>query len=290
MEKRVYITLILLLMLLPLTVSAQRTQKVEGEYTYYASKDESIATAKAKALEFAKNKAIGRAFGTVISQTTTQTESYDDGEEHVHFAQLSQTEVRGEWIEDTATPTYKVELIDDEIVVHCKVSGVAREHSNKAIDFEAIVLRNYPELKDANTKFKDGDDMYLYFDSPATGYVAVYLVDEEQKAYCLLPYRQDTDGQQKVLGSKEYTFFSIDKALSDKNIVDEYYLPTDKAIERDKIYVIFSRKPFTKAVDHQLREGIPRELSYKDFQHWLGRQRANDPEMGVKVIHIEITK
>ena len=162
MGKRVYITLILLLMLLPLTVSAQRTQKVEGEYTYYASKDESIATAKAKALEFAKNKAIGRAFGTVISQTTTQTESYDDGEEHVHFAQLSQTEVRGEWIEDTATPTYKVELIDDEIVVHCKVSGVAREHSNKAIDFEAIVLRNYPELKDANTKFKDGEDMLRY--------------------------------------------------------------------------------------------------------------------------------
>ena len=93
-----------------------------------------------------------------------------------------------------------------------------------------------------------------------------------------------------MLGSKEYTFFSVDKALSEKNIVDEYYLPTDKAIERDKIYVIFSRKPFTKAVDHQLREDIPRELSYKDFQHWLGRQRANDPEMGVKVIHIEITK
>lgn len=290
MEKRVYITLILLLMLLPLTVSAQRTQKVEGEYTYYASNNESMATAKAKAQEYARNQAIGKAFGTVISQVTSQTESYDDGEEHTHFAQLSQTEVKGEWMEDTRNPEYTVEIIDDDIVIHCKVYGLAREHSNKTVDFEAIVLRNHPELKDANTLFKNGDDMYLYFESPATGYVAVYLVDEEQKAYCLLPYRHDSDGQQKVSGGEEYIFFSTDKATEEKRIVDEYYLPTDKAIERDKIYVIFSRKSFTKAVDHQNREGIPRELSYQDFQQWLGRQRANDPEMGVKVIHIEITK
>ena len=60
--------------------------------------------------------------------------------------------------------------------------------------------------------------------------------------------------------------------------------------ERNKIYVIFSKKPFTKAVDHKVSDALPKQLSYADFSHWLGRQRAHDPEMGVKVMHVEIKK
>ena len=277
-------------LLLPMTLSAQRVKKVCGEYTYYAEGCESLNDAKMRALEGAKMKAIGDEFGTVISQSTSQSESLDDGVEHSFFSQLNSTEVKGEWLEDLGEAKYEISFVDNMLVVKCEICGHARETSNKAVEFEATILRNHPELKDAETHFKHNDDMYLHFQSPTNGYVAVYLVDETPDAFCLLPYLNDGDGQQKVKGGKDYIFFSIDKAETEKNIVDEYTLNCSAPIERNKIYVIFSKKPFTKAVDHQVKEGLPKQLSYAEFSHWLGRQRAHDEEMGVKVMHVEIRK
>lgn len=282
--------LFVMLMLVPMTMSAQRVKKVCGEYTYYAEGHESLNEAKMKALEAAKMEAIAKEFGTVISQSTSQEESLDDGVEHSFFAQLNSTEVKGEWIEDIGEPQYKISYTDDMLIVKCSVCGNARETTNKAVEFEATILRNHPELKDAEVHFHSNDDMFLHFQSPASGYIAVYLIDESHNAFCLLPYMNDVDGQQLVKGGKEYIFFSIDRAETEKNIVDEYTLTCSNVIERNKVYVIFSKKPFTKAVDHQVSEGLPKQLGYAEFSHWLGRQRAHDPEMGVKVMHIEIKK
>ena len=237
--------LVLCLLFCPLTMIAQRVKKVCGEYTYYAEGNESINEAKMKALEAAKMKAIADEFGTVITQSTSQSESLDDGREHTFFSQLNSSEVKGEWLEDLGKPKYEISYTDD---------------------------------------------MFLYFQAPSNGYVAVYLVDEAPNAYCLLPYSGDTDGQQIIKGGKEYIFFSISKAVVEKELVDEYTLTCADIIERNKIYVIFSKKPFTKAVDHKVSDALPKQLGYAEFSHWLGRQRAHDPEMGVKVMHIEIKK
>lgn len=282
--------LVLCLLFCPLTMIAQRVKKVCGEYTYYAEGNESINEAKMKALEAAKMKAIADEFGTVITQSTSQSESLDDGREHTFFSQLNSSEVKGEWLEDLGEPKYEISYTDDMLIVKCNICGNARETTNKAAEFEAIILRNHPEMKDASVKFRDGDDMFLYFQAPSNGYVAVYLVDEAPNAYCLLPYSGDTDGQQIIKGGKEYIFFSISKAVVEKELVDEYTLTCADIIERNKIYVIFSKKPFTKAVDHKVSDALPKQLGYAEFSHWLGRQRAHDPEMGVKVMHIEIKK
>lgn len=282
--------LIFLLLLLPLSISAQRVKKICGEYTYYAEGNESLNEAKMKALEGAKMQAIADEFGTVISQNTSQSESFDNGVEHSFFSQLNSTEVKGEWIEDLSEPKYEISFTDNMLIVHCSICGNARETSNKSIDFKASILRNHTDLKDADVHFRSNDDMYLHFQAPSNGYIAVYLVDESPNAFCLLPYSNDSDGQQKVKGGKEYIFFSTEKAETEKHLVDEYTLTCNSDIERNKIYVIYSKEPFTKAVDQIVAEGLPRQLSYTDFSHWLGRQRAHDPEMGVKVMHIEIKK
>lgn len=291
-ESSIVITRILLamFMVIPMTLSAQKVKKVCGEYTYYAEGNESLNEAKTRALEAAKMQAIADEFGTVISQSTSQEESLDDGIEHSFFSQLNSSEVKGEWLENIGEPKYEISYTDNMLVVKCNICGNARKTTNSAIEFEATILRNHPELKDAEVHFHNNDDMFLHFQSPASGYVAVYLVDESHNAFCLLPYMNDVDGQQKVKGGKDYIFFSIDKAETEKNIVDEYTLTCSNAIERNKIYVIFSKKPFTKAVDHQVDKGLPKQLGYAEFSHWLGRQRAHDPEMGVKVMHVEIKK
>lgn len=277
------------LFLFPLTLCAQRIQKVCGEYTYYAEGNQSPNDAKRAALEGAKLQAIAQEFGTVISQSTTQKETAANGAESSYFSQLNASEVKGEWLEDVGEPEYKVDYVQDMLVVKCKVCGKARELSNEAADFTATVLRNGTEAKFADVNFRNGDDMFLLFRAPTDGYVAVYLVDETPAAYCLLPYMSNANGQQAIRHDKEYIFFSSGKA-SKGEAVDEYTLTCSSDMERNQVYVIFSPKPFTKALDSQVKEALPRQLSFEDFQKWLGTCRKRDAKMGVKVMHIEINK
>ena len=279
-----------ILLLLPLLSYAQRVKQVCGEYTYYAEGNESPNQAKLKAWEGAKVEALAREFGTIVSQSTTQSETLANGEENTYFSQLSSTEVKGEWLEDVGEPEYEVEFVDDMLVVKCRACGKARELSNVAVDFEAVVLRNGTEKKFADVGFRGGDDMYLLFRSPVDGYVAAYLVDETPVAYCLLPYIDDADGQQPVEHGREYIFFSEAKAEEESGKVDEYTLTCGSDIERNRLYVIFSPEPFTKALDTQVSDALPRQLSYEDFSKWLGTCRKRDKKMGVKVMYIEIKK
>ena len=280
----------LLAVALPLGVCAQRVQKVCGEYTYYAEADESAGEAKMRAAEGARLQAIATEFGTVIAQSTVQSESLINGEEQSWFSQLSSSEVKGEWLEDVGEPKYEIEYVQDMLVVKCSVCGRARETSNLAAEFEAAVLRNGTERKYCDTKFRPGDDMYLHFQAPADGYIAVYLIDETPEAYCLLPYAADADGQQTVEAGREYVFFSAAKAVAERELVDEYTLTCGGEVERNRLYVIYSKQPFTKAMDSRTDEALPGRLGYEEFSRWLTKRRTRDPEMGVKVMHLEIRK
>lgn len=281
--------LLLAVMLFPLTLCAQRVQKVCGEFTYYAEGNQSANDAKHAALEAAKLQAIANEFGTVITQSNVQKETSTNGEESTYFSSLSASEVKGEWIEDIGEPTYEISFVQDMLVVKCKVCGRAREISNEAVDFTATILRNGTEAKFADVNFHNGDDMFLLFRSPSDGYVAAYLIDETPSAYCLLPYMNNARGQQAVKHNQEYVFFSPAKAPKGEQ-VDEYTLTCSNEIERNQVYVIFSPKPFTKALDSQVDDGLPRQLSYEDFSRWLSTCRKRDSKMGVKVMHIEIKK
>ena len=281
-------SIIVILLLLPQTVmQAQKVMQVCGEYTYYAEGNESPNQAKLKAWEGAKLQALAKEFGTVVSQSTTQSETMVNGQEQSYFSQLSSTEVKGEWLEDVGEPEYKVEFTDDMLVVRCRACGKARELSNEAVDFSATILRNGTEARFADVNFRNGDDMFLLFRSPADGYVAVYLVDATQTVYCLLPYMGNAAGQQSVRHNEEYIFFSPTHA-KEKGTVDEYTLTCNDGMERNQVYVIFSPQPFTKALDDQVDAGLPRQLEYEKFSRWLTSCRRRDPKMGVKVMHIEI--
>lgn len=274
----------------PVTLCAQRVQRVCGEYTYYAEGNQTPNEAKRTALEGARLQALADEFGTVISQSTTQQETLANGEEKTYFSQLNASEVKGEWLEDDGEPVYEISYVQDMLVVKCRVCGKARALSNEAVEFQATVLRNGTELKFADTHFRAGDDLYLHFKSPADGYVAVYLVDESMNAYCLLPYMVNADGQHPVKHGREYVFFSQQKAANPSETVDEYNLTVAQDVERNQVYVIFSPKSFTKALDSQLDSGLPRQLAFPDFQKWLSTCRKRDARMGVKVMHIEIKK
>ena len=205
--------------------------------------------------------------------------------------------LRGEWIEDTKTPLVERKNISEEGVMELEVTvwGKARGISNEASEFKALTLRNKPEIRHADTEFFEDDDLFLYFTAPTDGYVAAYLIDEKATAYCLLPYKNDEDGQQPVKHGKEYIFFSKEHAdPAEKGITDEIYITCDDPnVEHSQLYILFSPNPYKKAVDTEKlvedRE-LPRQLSYEDFTKWMGKLCARDQKMGRQIIPVTFRK
>jgi len=238
----------------------------------------------------AKAKALAEKFGTRIMQTTTSMASL----EYEKFFFITDGEVKGEWIEDTELPKYTFYDENNMQVVHVRVCGKARELTGTKIDFSAKVLRNGTEDRFENHEFKHGDDIYFSFRSPVAGYLAVYLVDDSETAYCLLPYMKDPTGKVKIKNGKDYIFFSAkhaDRAEADK--VDEYILTCKKEVEQNYLYVIFSPNEFTKANDKRRstdNELLPRELPFDDFQKWLTKKRVGDKDMRVDIKGLTIKK
>ena len=260
---------------------AQKTERVTAVYTYYAPEEVSIAEARRVALQRAQLQAIADAFGTIVTQTNATTVN--------SLLSLGASEVKGEWLRTDGEPEYEIAYEDGMLAVTVRVKGVIREIVNAAVDFQARVLCNGTEDRFEQDRFRNGDDLYLSFQSPVDGYLTVYLLDAEGTAYCLLPYRGDTGGRVAVKGNRRYVFSVDDVPAGEQGMVDEYVMTCGNREELNQIYVIFSPQLFTKAVDYA-GEGVqPRELPYEEFQQWLFNCRKQDREMRVEVKHIVIS-
>lgn len=289
MRFRLFITVCLFLF--ALSALAQRTEKVRAEYIYHAPENISLEEAKRIALERAKIQAIADEFGTIVSQSNTTMVSNRNGESSTDFFSLGGSEVKGEWIETIGEPSYDINYEQGMLVVKAIVSGRIREIVSAQIDIKAEVLCNGTDLKFARTDFKNGDDLYLYFQSPVDGYLAVYLLEEvSQMVYCLLPYKSSSEAVTPIEHDKPYVFFSAKHASDKAHLVDEYTMTCNSSVERNTIYVVFSSNEFTKANSYNVEVLLPQELSFEEFQKWLIRGRVKDKVMVVKRKYLTIKK
>ena len=293
MIKKVIISL--LLAIVSVSGFAQKVKTVEAEYTYYAPENVSLSEARRFALNQARLKAIGEEFGTIVAQTNlTHIETGEKSSSR--FSSYGSSDVKGEWIEDSDKPEYTESYEDGTLIVTCKVKGKAREIVSSKIDFQAKVLCNGTEDRFEGDQFKSGDELYLSFLSPVNGYLAVYLVDDDDQVQCLLPYTSQTNGIYQVEAGRKYILFSEKAAPRDQ--VDEYVLTANHDLEHNQVYVIFSPNQFVKAVDEASSRvadakgigGFPREVSFDDFHKWLAKCRRHDKDMCLKKILISVKK
>lgn len=283
------LTAAVLFSLVAFVAMADATRTVTGEFTYYGDENCTLKDARTKAIEGARINALAKAFGTTVSQSVISDESSRGGVENTFFASLSETEVKGEWINDIGEPELKISLDNDGMpIVWCRIKGLARELSNKAVEYEALVLRNGSDKRNADTHFRSGDDMRLYFKAPVDGYIAVYLAGEDRMVYTLLPYLSNEKGLVKVRHGREYVFFDQKLADPDHGIADEMCLVSNADIERDRIIILFSPNAFIKANDAYVDEKTPRSIPFNEFHKWLSKIRKNDPSLGYKQIDIII--
>ena len=289
---RHYIFVMILMLLGVATTSyAQRTRKVHGEYIYHAPENVSLEQAKKTALSRAQIQALGDEFGTVVAQHNATLMNNTNGSTQTDFTSLSSSDVKGEWLETIGEPKYEISYEQGMLVVKCSVTGKARAIVAKQNNYVAKILCNGIEDRNEGENFKSGDDLYLAYQSATKGYLAVYLIDDNKNAYCLLPYQSSKDGKVEVDANTRYVFFNQKTAqpLFNSSDVDEYTMTCDKASETNYIYIISSPNPFIKAIDNAV-EGLPRELKYDDFQKWLSKNRTADKDMQVEIKTIVVKK
>lgn len=258
---------------------AQRTAMVTAEYSYYAPENVSLEEAKRIALERARIQAIADEFGTVVSQNNTTVVANRNGETDSRFISFGGSDVKGEWIETIGEPEYTINYEQGMLEVACRVKGLIREIAMATYDTKVKLLRNGTDTRNESSDFHSGDDFYLWFKSPIDGYLAVYLVDAANTAFCLLPYRSQSDGIYRVAANQPYIFFSQATApIAERSLVDEYVMTCDGIAETNLLYIIFSPNPFTKASDGG-GGSLPRELDGDSFRQWVASARKQDLKM-----------
>lgn len=262
--------------------SAAAQKIISGSYVYRVPENISLNEARHRAVEKARVQALADTFGTIVDMTNYTSIRNSTDASSVDMISISESEVKGEWLADVDEPVCDVDFEDGQLIVTAKVKGKAREIKTAAIDFQAKVLRNGIENRHESYEFVSGDDLYMSFRSPISGYLAVYLWDGGKNAYCLVPYSSQAEGCFEVKAGKGYVLFSSKSAGNEisSNLVDEFNVTCSQANEMNMIYVLFSPNMFTKAMSDN--DGGLQEMDFKSFQKWLLRVRAQDEHMQVE--------
>jgi len=267
---------------------AQELLRTSGSAQMVLEDDMSKEELKEELRKAAKIDAIEREFGSLIEQES-RIEISEGGSS---FDVVGERYLKGEWLktihENLSEEYRKVKgkgRKDYEVRMSCELTGLIREITKPEIDFE-FTPANCPEKVCRTTDFISGEPMYLFFTSPADGYMSVYTL-EGSEAYRILPYqRMPADYSQHipVTADTEYVFFSTDpkdnffRDLSSA-YVDELIMVTESDEEYLYLYVIFSTEEFVKpTLDHPYPKEeygniTPRSLKKDEFESWLSENR-----------------
>ena len=256
--------------------------------------NETPEQAEQSAIFYAQQKALEEHFGLdVVGINSTLQQQRTEGQDAYSSSNvfsLRETSVRGEWIETIKQRIFEKTFEKGFWHVRVYIEGRARNHSTEKPAIQYAFINNAHDRQNRDMYY-DGDDIFLRFSSPVSGALCVYLMDEEQNLYCLLPYQSATEGYHPIEANMDYLFFS--SAYDSR--ADEYTLGCMKSSEQNALYVIFSPNTFTKAVDKQAgtnwrNEPLPRQLNYNDFMKWLARNQTRDENMVVRREVITISK
>lgn len=223
-------------------------------------------------------QALAEAFGTTVSQSNATSVTTSDGRTTTDFSSLSLSEVKGEWIETIGQPQFDdIRVEQNMLTVRVIIRGRARAVESAGVELDARLLRNGTAERDESDAFRNGDDLYLRFQSPVDGHLSVYLYSEaEQAVYCLLPYRVSADGTFRVKHDTTYIFFNAKTAERPVD-TDEYVMTCEGGCaERNYVYVLFSPNEYFKSNSVSLTDARPRQLSFDAFQRWLGKCKTKD--------------
>lgn len=299
MTARLLVLLLAAFLALPASAKKEgRVATVSGTFMIEIPSYMSLDQAKHEALVKAQNQAIENEFGSTNTNYTISWIDNNSNSSDVSVHSFNQGVVRGVWLGDEAEPIFKQIIQDGKNWLEVKVKGKVRELITAGIEFEAQPLCIEPRKDRATTEFKNGQDLFLYFRSPADGYLTVFLFDNtSNEVFTMLPYQSSSLGHYRINHDEDYFLFAPSKAKPDDGTVDELVITSTegKTEEFNYIYVIFSPNAFYKVNSTKDQQKIsdelvlPSSLPYKDFNKWLIKYQQKDEDMQVMRIPIHIT-
>ena len=299
MTARLLVLLLAAFLALPASAKKEgRVATVSGTFMIEIPSYMSLDQAKQQALLKAQNQAIENEFGSSITTTNVSWIENSSNKSDVKFHSFNQDQVKGVWLGDEAEPKFKQINQDGKNWLEVTVKGKVRELINAGIEFEAQPLCIEPRKDRATTEFKNGQDFFLYFRSPADGYLTVFLFDNTaNEVYTMLPYQSSNLGHYRINHDEDYFLFAPSKAKPDDGPVDELVITSTegKQEEFNDIYVIFSPNVFYKVNSTKEKQKLsdelilPSSLPFKDFNKWLIKYQQKDEDMQVMRVPIHIT-
>lgn len=280
-----------LMLLFAAAASAQKEKKVEGEFQYWASPYMTAMEAKAEAIKNAKIEAIAKKFSKIVTSNSYVGMDIVAGQEHTLFSSLDECEVRGEWLYDLEPPRIvRWEPQEDySALITVRVKGKAREIVSAPVKFESKILRNGTDDRAESTEFTELDKFYMSFRSPENGYLAIYMLDDEGRAFRLLPYTNSDEPAYRVQHDKRYTFFTREDG---GNGIQAH---CQQPVEFNHIYTIFSPIEFTKPLDKGVSRAddgalLPPMLTLQEFQKWFVGIRKYNSKLSVNRTTIKVKR
>ncbi|MDE6378683.1 MAG: DUF4384 domain-containing protein, partial [Duncaniella sp.] len=235
-----------------------KTTVVSTEYIYQVPENVSPDQARETALTRARAQAIADEFGMTVNQVTSVTVENNNGNSSSDFLSMGGSELKGEWIEDLEAPVFEYITDGANIAIKVKIKGRIRETKGSKVSVSTKILRNGTADSHEADQFVSGDDLYVSFSSPVDGYTAIYLVDNADNAFCLLPYQAQTDGIFKTKGNQKYLFFHPDHSHGIRPAdVDRIVVDTELERERNRILILFSPNKFYKGADEKQSADLP---------------------------------
>lgn len=306
---------ILLLAVLIGNSRAQDITRISGSASFKVEDDMSWNEAEEKARQMAKINALENAFGVYVEQYTR----VDMEEGATHFRMIGETKVKGEWLKTTREKiTEEKRLVNGkkgknklfagflntgfgngkertDIWINCELEGEARLVTHPEIKYEFTPLRCL-DAYCQTTDFNPDDPFYLQFRTPVDGYLSIYIVQENDMAYRILPYQTMSEKYSHAVpveADKDYIFFYADEDHDYFDgfsylMIDELYMDTEKKEEYMDLYILFSTSEYNKL--NIRNEGIRGEEEFmlpgssikSRFLEWLGDNRIYDPEFSYK--------
>lgn len=257
---------------------------VHATYIYHAPAEMSVEQARQTALHRAMSQALADEFGMLVSQSSVTSLTDADGQTTTRLTVNGQSEVRGEWLETIGEPKFDISFSNGLTIVKVEVKGKAREIDFSRPMFSAATLRG----SEVTSDFNDGDAVYLKFEAPCAGFLAVYLADNLRgKVYRLLPYVLLPNKAVAVDGGRQYTFFNRNEA-SDPAVTDELELTSASPLELNDIYVLYSPLEFQLPPIENSSGYEVRSIPLNDFNKWLAASRIRNRDLQLKTIYITI--
>lgn len=283
MTQRIITIFLAITLALSLYAKDEKERDVHGAYTITIADTDDVTLAQAlqQCVIAARVEAMRDAFHEAISSDVLTYDENVNGQETSAYWESTLARINADWIADTREPAITVAYDDHKLTFTAEVWGKARRvtHNRAQLDLHVYNQGLQRDSRKVETlEFAHGEIISIDFATPASGYLAVYIIDQKNdEVSCLIPVANTGEGSKKVVGGQKYAFFDHPKVMK-----------TPYPLELDQLVVIYSPNPFVKCPDVVAASSPISRCSADAFNRWLAASRTTDKDMTVETRTITI--